>query len=287
MQLTNLDLGRIVNGLETDPVEKCAFEHSFTPERIEAAFRKIGAAPLTRAGLKHKKVRHEVAAGDPGAIGLLALAARLTANTAAVSALGANAEVFVSPLPRRRLVERPVGEVAQLAALCASGVTHTTVWHTCGAVALDGDLVLAAEGVRAAAEHTAAVAAEQEQGAELLALRVAARALERGRIESGSTYSSMNGEARSTIIKCLFKLKHLTGYSKLASKASQLTFLDEQGDISALLEAEVAPHTAAAPAATAATPGDTTEVDTQIAALLARRIIIKAGTGASPTEPFA
>jgi len=97
----------------------------------------------------------------------------------------------------------------------------------------------------------------------------------------------MNGEARSTIIKCLSKLKQLAGFSKLAFKASQLTFLDEQGDISALLEAEVAPHTAAAPAATAATPGDTTEVDTQIAALLARRIIIKAGTGASPTEPFA
>ena len=71
-------------------------------------------------------------------------------------ALGA----YVAPLPRRQLVERPVGEVAQLAALCASGVTHLAVWHTCGAVALDGDLVLAAEGVKAAAEHSAAVAAE-------------------------------------------------------------------------------------------------------------------------------
>ena len=65
-------------------------------------------------------------------------------------------------------------------------MTHTTVWHTCGAVTLDGNLVLATEGVRAVAEHTAAVAAEQEQGAELLALRVAARALERARVASGS-----------------------------------------------------------------------------------------------------
>jgi hypothetical protein len=108
VQLTNLDLGRIVNGRVTDPVEECAFEHSFTPERIEAAFRKIGAVPLTRAGLEHKKVRHEVAAGDPGAIGLLALAARhhergvplmlLRSSTAAstLGALGTNPSIVTS-----------------------------------------------------------------------------------------------------------------------------------------------------------------------------------------------
>ena len=83
-------------------------------------------------------------------------------------------------------MERPVGEVAQLAALIASSMTRSAVWFTCGAVALIGDLVLAAEGVKAAAELTAAIAAEHEQGAELLALRVAARALERARVASGS-----------------------------------------------------------------------------------------------------
>ena len=283
VQLTNLDLGRIVNGRRSDPVEKCAFEFAFTPERIEESFRKIGAVPLTRAGLKHKKVRHEVADGDPANDSLLALEARHAANTAALEAHGANVEMLVAPLARRKFVERPVGVVAQLEALVERGVSHSTVWHTCGAVALDGDLVLAAEGVRAAAEHIATAAAAQQQSTELEALLEAALALERGRAAAGGTYASMNGEARATIIKCIFKIKHLTGFSKLASKATQLTFLDGQGDVGALLEAGFTPRASPPPAAASATSGssgipDTSDVDGRLLLLLEERRATLLGT---------
>ena len=124
--------------------------------------------------------------------------------------------MFAAPLARITLVERPVGEGGKLAALVACGVSHSTVWRICSAVALDGDLVLAAEGALAAGAHRAAHAAVQQQRTELVALREAVLALEQARVAAGGTYASMKTEARATI-KCIFKLKELTGFSKILS----------------------------------------------------------------------
>ena len=70
---SNLDLGRIVSGRASDPIDKRAFECAFAPRCIEAVFQKIGAVPLMGERLKHRKVRHEPFEGDPGADDLIAL----------------------------------------------------------------------------------------------------------------------------------------------------------------------------------------------------------------------
>ena len=159
VQLTNCDLGRIVCGRESDPIEMRPFERSFAPERIQRSWRKIGAAPHTRAGLEHSKVRHEPIEGDPLLGDLLTLEERHTKNVAALKAKGVNVDVFEVALPRREIIERATGEVAQLQALVESGVSHTAVWRVCGAVALNSGVVLAAEGARIAGERPAAASA--------------------------------------------------------------------------------------------------------------------------------
>ena len=125
-------------------------------------------------------MRHAVAAGDPAADSLLVFEARNVPKTAALAEYGANVKMFAAPLAHRKFVERPVDEVAQLAALVEIGVSQSAVWHTCGAVALNGDLVLSVEGVKAAAEHAAAAAAVQQQSTELVVLREATLVLKRG-----------------------------------------------------------------------------------------------------------
>ena len=95
-------------GRAEDPIEARALERAFKPENVLSAFAKIGAVPLTRAGLNQKKVRHEATEGDPGAGELRELAAQHAANKAAVAAHGMNATVFAAAPPRRQPIERPV-----------------------------------------------------------------------------------------------------------------------------------------------------------------------------------
>ena len=51
------DLGRIVNDRDGYPDEKRPFLFSFSKPKVVVAWRKIGAMVLTRACLKHPKVR--------------------------------------------------------------------------------------------------------------------------------------------------------------------------------------------------------------------------------------
>jgi len=130
VQLTNCDLGRIVCGRESDDVELRPFERSFTPERIDASWCKIGAAPCTRAGLEQSKVRHEAIEGDPKLGDLLTLEERHTTNVTALEAKGVNVNVFKAKLPRRAIIARATGPAAQLQALVENGVAHSSVWRS-------------------------------------------------------------------------------------------------------------------------------------------------------------
>jgi hypothetical protein len=95
VQLTNSDLGRIVNGRPSDPLEKRPFERSFTPEKVLAAWAKCGSVPMTRAALEHPKVRHEAScARDPLATTIQALVARHKASLAEIESTGGNAHVL-------------------------------------------------------------------------------------------------------------------------------------------------------------------------------------------------
>ena len=99
--------------------------------------------------------------------------------------------------------------------LVESGVCHTSVWCTCGAVALNGALVTAAEAVKAAGERAAELRVEQQQRTELVQLREAELEVERARFAAGRSYRDINGDARAVLIKCIFKLKGEKGFSKI------------------------------------------------------------------------
>ena len=231
--LTNCDLGRIVCGRDSDPIELRPFERSFTPERVGASWLKIGAAPLTRAGLAHPKVRHEPIEGDPLLGDLMTLAERHAKNIAALKAKGVHTDVFEVSLPRRAIIERPTGDVAQLQQLIESGVSHSAIWHTCGpcgARALNSDVVLAAEGARIVAEKDAAAAAQAKQQSSLALLRDQVVAIETQREIDDKSYEDLTAAERGMIIKCLFQLKGLAGFSKIKGKTAEVAYLDDYDD---------------------------------------------------------
>ena len=228
--LTNCDLGRIACGRQSDRIELRPFERSFTPERIGAAWRKIGAAPLTRAGLEHSKVRHEPIEGNPRLGDLLTLEERHTKNLTALKTKGMHTEHFEVLLPRRAIIERVTGDVAQLQALVASGVTHTSVWHHCGARALNSDVVLAAEGVRLITEKDAAAATQEKRQSSLALLRDQVVAVETQRELDDKSYEDLTAAERGMIIKCLFQLKGMTGFSKIKGKTAEVAYLDGYED---------------------------------------------------------
>ena len=69
VELTNADLPRIVKGREGDPIEKRPISFAFSREKVHGTNAKIGIVPLTRACLKHPKVRKE----GPGGLGYFRL----------------------------------------------------------------------------------------------------------------------------------------------------------------------------------------------------------------------
>ena len=99
---------------------------------------------------------------------------------------------------------------------------------------------------------------------------------------AGHSYRDMNGDARSTVITGIFKVKGEKGFSKITGKTHQLQYLDEQGDILALLEGGAAvsaqqpetPPAAAGACSTAAAAAETAEIfsiDEELTAILVRR----------------
>ena len=65
VNLTNTDLGAIVNGFPTDPIELRPFDYIFTRENIWSWWCKVGFMPMNRNSSNDDKVRHEL--GECGA----------------------------------------------------------------------------------------------------------------------------------------------------------------------------------------------------------------------------
>ena len=114
----------------------------------------------------------------------------------------------------------------------------------------------------------------------MAALLAAALELEHARVAANKPFTRMTLEPLKVIVKCVFKLKGMAGASKLTKKDDQVTYLEQQGDISALLESEVAPRENSSPGpTTTAQDGPLTQqqrdniasIDAKIAALLAER----------------
>ena len=68
----------------------------------------------------------------------------------------------------------------------------------------------------------------------MAALSAAALELEHARVAVNKAVTSMALEPLKVIVKCVFKLKGMPGASKLTKKDDLVTYLEQQGDISAL-----------------------------------------------------
>ena len=130
--------------------------------RASLSFRALTSAAKSRS--ISSMGRRLAAADAPPPSPVLAPAAIATAASPPPAvAVAPDVKVPKVPLPRRPIIVRATGAVAQLEALVAGGVTHTSVWNVCGATALNLDVVLAAEGVRLVTELDAAATTRQQQ----------------------------------------------------------------------------------------------------------------------------
>ena len=74
---------------------------------------------------------------------------------------------------------------------------------------------------------------------EFAVLRESALKLECARVAEGKTYEVMTGDARATIIKCIFKIRGVSGFSKITSKKDTTEYLAAIDDVGALLRSDV------------------------------------------------
>ena len=130
VNLTNLDLPRIVNGRKGDALKKRPFNHAFGPEYLASALDAVGAVSadgwVTRASLSHPKVRPApptasraaaapvaapVAAASPAAAATSTAPARAAAVAPAAAAATSSAPA-PSPVRRSRRRLAPAADAA-------------------------------------------------------------------------------------------------------------------------------------------------------------------------------
>ena len=142
-------------------------------------------------------------------------------------AAGLDATVFNVAAPEQPLVVAPPSEDEEkMRGLIAAGkVTHSTIWRTCGAVALNGSVVLGAEVAlndkHVADEETAA----QKKADELDDVRASAKEALSGL--DGDDLSQLSNPELAKLVKVVFASKNERGASKLTSKPQRLEFLKD------------------------------------------------------------
>lgn len=157
--LGNEDLGRIINGREGDAPETCPFTHCFAPERVLRAWSNIGAVPLTRRCLEHKKVRAVAGGAAPDAGRLATLQLTHDKNCDVAREAGFNVGVFAAKVPTHNHIARAPDAVARVKALVDGGhINASSMWVKLGATAINGWQALSAHDGIIAAEATAAAA---------------------------------------------------------------------------------------------------------------------------------
>ena len=158
-----------MNGKDGDPDEKRPF--TFQPEKVRASWAKIGAMPLTRSALKHKKVRSVTGGSGPGAGRLEGLQVEHDANCDQLVVQ----RLVSSALPRAH----PSTEEAQDAALVVERkITPSSMPRTVGAVPFNSQVVFKAQAEQHAAYAPPRKKKEQcaRDKAKAIAASVSARA---------------------------------------------------------------------------------------------------------------
>jgi len=198
VSLGNEDLGRILNGNETDAPEDRAYMHAFCRELVAIAWANIGAVPLTRRCLGHKKVRHEIGGASPESAGLEQLAEDHAGNIVAARGAGLNAGVFAAEAPRHTHIAREPTTAGRIRALAAVGkINPGTMWQKTGAVAINGWVALSAHDLIVANEAKDAATKELAQAVQDLEVVSSAETV-------ATSTGAMNGKQITTAIKFVF-----------------------------------------------------------------------------------
>jgi len=133
-----------VNGRDGDHDEKRLFLFSFSKPKVLAAGRKIGAMQLTRACLKHPKVRSVAGGQGPDAGNLEALAAPNKKNQAALAEAGYNRAFAGSVLVNTHVARPSTGE-EKIAELVRFGTINSkNQWVVCGSTAFNSEVAMKA-----------------------------------------------------------------------------------------------------------------------------------------------
>lgn len=252
------DLGRIVNGQEGDPDEKRPFLFSFSKTKVLASWAKIGAMPLTRASLGHKKVRSVIGGQGPEAAALAALQVEHDKNCDDVIAAGF-INTFTSNLPTHSHVGRPSTEEEQIKALVKAGsITASSLWRVVGATPYNAEVVFKAQAAIIAAQDLIVAEKESKDACDMAEAEVAAKAAlsRRG--------SREDKDLTLPDLKAIVKFVHLkrgeAGFSKFSTKPLCVGFISNMAspwaDMLSATAVDVAAEApvAAAPAAPPALP---------------------------------
>ena len=224
------DLGRSIDGLPRDPMDKRPFSSSFTPPKIMASTKRLGLAPIDlKTALAHPKVRDNSL--DGARIEKVNQVVQVAAsNIETIRSLGFNADALVVPVQVQapeHFVAPPSDVETQWKAIKAAGACAGAHWAAVGAKAFNAPEVLgpAMERVKERlALDNQRVANKAENFATLLA---SAREIYDEMVEDEFEYAELSVGTMKTLVSYIFQARQQTGASKhTGNRAACLEFLE-------------------------------------------------------------
>ena len=279
LKLDFCDLGRIINGVHGDPVEKRPFARAFTPEKIVAGAAKLGLNLIDlRAALSHKRVRDDSSDGAR-ASQVNAVRESHAQSLRTVAALGFNSDALtVVEYDALAMLEPtniapPHDLEVQWNAIKAAGGCAGAHWAAVGARAFN-----APEMVGPALERVKERIAEQQGRVEKKAssfneLRTRARELFTLMDDEGYDYDDLSAADLKTMVGYVFRAENKSGVGKVSgTKAACIEYLESlhDGHVEELVQRppHLVPTTEVEPLLALPAPADTNDAVPLVVATL-------------------
>jgi len=235
VKLTNADLARIVNGLETDPPEKRPFSWTFAPENIAKTLDKLGYIDsrgwVTRAAINHPKVLAGAGCAEE-ATGATTLRSKRAVEQAAKHAVNLEQAATVGLLcdvlevvAKKPLKKRTPVEVAPMSdserafmMIKESGASASSVFMYANGRSMWAPEVIdaALEGVLEKQAKAAGVAASKSD--DFAKLQQSTKAL----IEGAVSFDALPTKDLVVVIRYLFLATATTGVTKVTKERNAM-----------------------------------------------------------------
>lgn len=217
VELTPVDLPRVVDGREGDAEETRPFRAAFSEPKVLEAWAKVGAVPATHAAMLHPKVRHEAVDGDPAADQLRELQATHTSRLEKLARVGLNSKALTATLkaPKVAKVAKPTAAEAKIKALVALGsIKPSDFWHVCGTELINGDVLIPAQLQLISNAADSAATKKNEKIDEVCGLRDEADEILKPKIDSGAAwkFDEFSMPELKTLVKFSFAARGIKGY---------------------------------------------------------------------------